>query len=46
MLRQAMKYGAVLIGLYVVVANASGFGTVFTSAANGSSGLTKTLQGR
>jgi hypothetical protein len=46
MLRQAMKYGAVLVGLYVVVANASGFGTVFSQGANGLSGVTKTLQGR
>lgn len=46
MIRQLAKYGAVLIGLYVVVANASGFGQVISAGANGVSGVSKTLQGR
>jgi hypothetical protein len=40
------KYGVGLIGLYLLVANASGTGTLFTSGANGISTVTKTLQGR
>lgn len=46
MLRQALKYGAGLIGLYLVVANASGMGRVFKDGAAGLSGVTRTLQGR
>jgi hypothetical protein len=46
MFRQAMRYGAGLIALYVVVVNASGFGTVMSKGAAGVSGVTKTLQGR
>jgi hypothetical protein len=41
-----MKYTAVLIGLYLVVTNASGFGTAFTKGAAGLSQIDKTLQGR
>jgi hypothetical protein len=46
MLKQSLRYGAGLIGLYIVVANATGFGKVITAGAAGSSQLTKTLQGR
>jgi hypothetical protein len=46
MFRQLAKYGAVLIALYIGVANASGLGQVFTTGATGVSGMTKTLQGR
>lgn len=35
-----------LIGLYVVVANATGFGVAVKSGAAGGSTLIKTLQGR
>lgn len=46
MLRQLAKYGAGLIALYLVVANASGFGSVISKGASGLSDVTKTLQGR
>jgi hypothetical protein len=46
MLKQLAKYGAGLIALYLVVANASGMGTLFGNVATGTSTLTKTLQGR
>lgn len=45
-MRQALKYGAGLIALYLVVANGSKFGQVISSGASGVSGVTKTLQGR
>ncbi len=46
MIRQLAKYGASLIALYVIVANASGFGQVITKGASGISSVTRTLQGR
>lgn len=46
MFKQTLKYGGGLIALYLLVANASGSGQVFTSGANGLSTVTKTLQGR
>ncbi|MBN9327807.1 hypothetical protein [Cellulomonas sp. 73-145] len=46
MFRQALKYGAALIALYLVVANSSGFGTAIDAGAKGGIGLTKALQGR
>lgn len=45
-MRQALKYFAGLVGLYIVVANASGMGTLLTQGASGASTFTKTLQGR
>lgn len=44
--KQMLRYGAGLIGLYVVVINASGFGKVISAGASGVTGVTKTLQGR
>lgn len=44
--RTYMKYSAVLIGLYLLVKNASGAGTLFTKGAAGAATVTKTLQGR
>lgn len=44
--RKALTYTAALIGLYIVVANGSKFGRVFTAGARGSSGFVRTLQGR
>ena len=44
--RQTIRYGATLIGLYIVVANGSKFGQVFTAGANGTAKVTRTLQGR
>lgn len=44
--RQALTYSAVLIGVYLAVANATGFGNVLKSAGTAGSGFAKTLQGR
>jgi hypothetical protein len=44
--KQALKYGATLIGIYLGVAYASGAGTLITSLANGGATVTKSLQGR
>jgi hypothetical protein len=44
--RQYLRYGAGLIGLYIVVANGTNFGTAFAAGAKGVSDVTKTLQGR
>lgn len=46
MLRQLAKYGAGLIALYLVVANATGFGQTIEKGAGGVANITKTLQGR
>lgn len=46
MLKQSLKYGASLIGLYLVVANGSNFGQVISAGAEGASRVTRTLQGR
>lgn len=45
-MRVALKYGAALIALYLVVYNGSKAGTVIKSGASGVSTVTKTLQGR
>jgi hypothetical protein len=44
--KQYGKYFASLIGLYIVVANGSNFGTAFKAGASGVSTVTKSLQGR
>jgi hypothetical protein len=44
--KKMLTYGTGLIALYLVVANASGSGRVFTDGANGLSTVTRTLQGR
>jgi hypothetical protein len=46
MVKQTVRYGVGLIALYLVVANASGFGQAISAGANGVSGVTRTLQGR
>lgn len=46
MFRKALEYGAGLIALYIITANASNFGKVISAGATGASGVTKTLQGR
>jgi hypothetical protein len=46
MVKQLSKYGAGLIALYIVVANGSQFGQVFTAGATGGTQLIKGLQGR
>jgi hypothetical protein len=44
--KQYVRYGAGLIGLYIVVANGSKFGQVISAGAEGTARVTKTLQGR
>jgi hypothetical protein len=44
--KQALKYYAVLVGLGIVVAHGSGFGTAFSAGARGAVDLTRSLQGR
>jgi len=46
MARKALTYVAVLIGTYLVVANATGFGNAIKSAGTAGSGVIKTLQAR
>ncbi|MCL1872161.1 MAG: hypothetical protein FWF90_17365 [Promicromonosporaceae bacterium] len=46
MIRQAMKYGVALIALYLVVANASGFGKDLGEVRQTLVDTTKVLQGR
>jgi hypothetical protein len=46
MLRQSLRYGTGLIALYLVVANGSKFGEVFSAGATGVSDVTRALQGR
>lgn len=41
-----VKLSAVLIGVYIVAAHASGFGTLLSSAGTAGQGFAKTLQGR
>lgn len=45
-MKKALFYGTVLIGTYLLVANATGSSGVIKAASTGSSGLIKTLQGR
>ena len=46
MIKVALKYVAVLTGLYIVAANASNVGTVIKEGASGANTFEKTLQGR
>jgi len=46
MLKTALKYAAVLTGLYIIAANASNVGQVVTQGATGAVNFEKTLQGR
>lgn len=46
MLRKGLMYTAVLVGAYLVVANATGFGKAVSAAAGGYSTAVRTLQGR
>lgn len=45
-MRTALKYSAMLIGTYLVVAYATGSGQVITSAAKGGVNVIKAFQGR
>ena len=46
MLRKSLSYGAGLIALYIITANASNFGKVISAGASGASTDIKALQGR
>lgn len=45
-MKQALKYGAVLIGLYLGVYYTTGAGKLIHTATAGAVGVTKALQGR
>lgn len=45
-MKKIVIYSAVLIGTYIVVANATNAGRLLTSAGSAASGYAKTLQGR
>lgn len=45
-MRRVLVYGAGLIALYLVVANATGFGKDLESGGSAASSLVKTFQGR
>jgi hypothetical protein len=45
-MRKALTYGAGLIAVYLLVANATGSGNVLKSAGTAGSGIIKSLQGR
>lgn len=45
-MNRALKYSAVLIGGYLVVAYATGFGKAITATGGQAVALTKALQGR
>lgn len=42
---KALKYWAVLIGAYIVVANSTGFGRAIKATGDAGIGITKALQG-
>lgn len=44
--RQALKYGAGLIGLYLVVVYATGAGKVIKSSTDGGGAVIRAFQGR
>lgn len=46
MFKVALRYVAVLTGLYIVAANATNVGSVITAGATGANQFEKTLQGR
>jgi len=45
-MKKALLYTALLVGTYIVVANATGFGKAVSATAAGYSQGVKTLQGR
>lgn len=45
-MKKVLTYTAVLVGLYLVVANATGFGKAVSSTAQGYATGVKVLQGR
>jgi hypothetical protein len=45
-MKKALLYGGVLIGLYILVANQTGTGTLITGTTTGATGVITALQGR
>jgi len=45
-MRQLVTISAVLIGVYLIVSNATGAGRFITAAGGAASGYARTLQGR
>ncbi len=45
-MKVALRYGALLIGLYLGVAYATGSGQLITDSTQGATGLVKAFQGR
>ena len=45
-MRKALIYGGALIGLYILVANATGTGTLLQDSTAGATGVITALQGR
>lgn len=45
-MQKFLTYSAVLIGVYLVVSNATGAGKLITASGNSGSKYVKTLQGR
>lgn len=45
-MKKALMYGAVLIGIYLVVVNGTNSGTLLVDATNGSTSVIKAFQGR
>jgi hypothetical protein len=45
-MRTALKYGAILIGGYLVLSHFTGAGKVISAAATGATTVTRGLQGR
>ena len=45
-MKKALLYGGVLIGIYILVANQTGTGTLLTDTTSGATGVVKALQGR
>lgn len=45
-MKKALLYGGVLIGIYILVANQTGTGTLLTDSTAGATGVITALQGR
>lgn len=45
-MKKALLYGGVLIGLYILVANQTGTGTLLSDSTKGATGVITALQGR
>lgn len=45
-MKKALLYGAALIGVYILVANQTGTGTLINDSTTGATGVITALQGR